>query len=203
MNELQSIESRWPPVLALLLTVGMVTALPNRYHFTEAWFPWTACGIGVASMMAVGIAPASALFRRVERWAVVALAIIVGFLDCVCLYRLIADMLATKHGYDSLTLLESAIVVWTANMLAFALLYWQVNRDSDFSFAEAENPMAAGWEPRFVDYLFLAFVTSATFNPPDHSRPTSHRAKLLLMLQATISLVTLFLIAARAIGTLS
>jgi len=87
-------------------------------------------------------------------------------------------------------------------MLAFALLYWQFDR-TDFSFAEAEHPMQAGWEPTFIDYLFLAFVTSATFNPPDHSRPTSHRAKILLMVQAVISLVTLFLIAARAIGTLS
>jgi hypothetical protein len=54
-----------------------------------------------------------------------------------------------------------------------------------------------------VDYLYLAFTTSTSFTPPDHARPTSHRAKLLLMLQASISLATLFLIASRAIATLS
>lgn len=195
-------EARWPPVLAMLFVFGLVEVLPNRYVLLPVWVSWTACAIGVASMLAVGIAPTSELWHRIERWAVTAIAIIATVVNVMIIARLIQDIVATKHGYGSLTLLETAIVIWIANMLAFALLYWQFDRN-DFSFAEAEHPMTAGWEPTFVDYLFLAFVTSATFNPPDHSRPTSHRAKLLLMAQASISLVTLVLVASRAVATLS
>jgi hypothetical protein len=199
----ERIEARWPPILAMLLAVGLAMALPDRYHFLEPWIPWTACVLCIASMIAVAVAPGQLLLRRIEQIAVIGTAVVISIINCLCIYRLASDMLAAKHGYGSLALLETAVVLWTVNMLAFALLYWQINRHSDFSFAEAEHPMAEGWQPRFIDYLFLAFATSATFNPPDHSRPTSHRAKILLMLQASISLIALFLIAARAIGTLS
>ena len=118
---------------------------------------------------------------------------------------LVGDMITHKHGYSSLTLLESATVIWTVNVFLFAIMFWQAARPVDFRFAEAADAAEAGsaWEPRFVDFLFLAFVASTSFAPPDYARPASHRAKFALIVQAAISLVTLFLIASRAIATLS
>jgi hypothetical protein len=55
--------------------------------------------------------------------------------------------------------------------------------------------------PRFVDYLFLAYNTSAAFSPTDVP-VLSRWAKVLMMVQATISLATVALLAARAVNIL-
>lgn len=206
----RNVEPRWAAILALALMLGLIMALPSRYQFAGPWLPLFAGGIGIASMLAVTFAPTVVLWSRVERVVIIGIAAVASILNIVGISRLFGDMLASKHQYGSITLLESAIAIWSMNTLAFALLYWQVDgarakvRGDDFRFADrdvAESEPA--WEPRFVDYLFLAFATSTSFVPPDYSRPSSRRAKLTLMLQASISLATLFLIAARAIASLS
>jgi hypothetical protein len=203
-------EPRWPPILTLILTFGLLQLLPSRYLPLGPWVPWVLVSIGVGSMLAVALAPTSPLSHRIERFTIIGLFTIACFMMIVSIVRLVADILASKHGYGSITLLETAVEIWTVNILSFSLLYWQVDgsrpeiRGADFRFADKDDSKAPpGWEPSFVDYLFLAFATSTSFTPPEYSRPSSHRAKLMLMLQATISLVTLFLIASRAISTLS
>jgi len=57
------------------------------------------------------------------------------------------------------------------------------------------------WMPGFVDYLFLAFNTSTAFSPTDVP-VLSRWAKVMMMVQSTISLTTLALLAARAINIL-
>ena len=58
------------------------------------------------------------------------------------------------------------------------------------------------WRPRYTDYLFTAFTTSFAFSPTD-ALPLTRIAKLLMALQAAISLVTLTGIAASAINILA
>jgi hypothetical protein len=57
------------------------------------------------------------------------------------------------------------------------------------------------WMPEFVDYLFLAFNTSSAFSPTD-TLTLSRRAKVLMMVQSLISLLTIAVLAARAINIL-
>jgi hypothetical protein len=57
------------------------------------------------------------------------------------------------------------------------------------------------WKPGFVDYLFLAFNTSTAFSPTDVP-VLSRWAKLLMMVQSSISLSTIAILAARAINIL-
>src|SRR5580698_8032435 len=57
------------------------------------------------------------------------------------------------------------------------------------------------WRPGFVDYLFLAFNTSTAFSPTDVP-VLSRWAKLMMMMQALISLATVALLAARAVNIL-
>jgi hypothetical protein len=63
------------------------------------------------------------------------------------------------------------------------------------------SPAYQGWTPGFVDYLFLAFTTATASSPADVLSLTG-RAKLLMMLEATISLVTIAMVASRAVGIL-
>jgi hypothetical protein len=200
-------ETRWPPILALVLILCLVNALPGRYQAVGTWFPWVLVGLGIGSMLAVSLSRGNPFWHRLERITLITLFAIACVENVLSIGRLVQDMVGVKHGFDSITLLETATEMWAVNILVFALLYWQIDRPAtrthvaDFVFAEKEAN--EGWEPRFVDYLFAAFATSTSFTAPDYSRPSTPRAKLMLMAQATISLTVLFLIASRAIATLS
>jgi hypothetical protein len=57
------------------------------------------------------------------------------------------------------------------------------------------------WKPAFVDYLFLAFNTSTAFSPTDVP-VLSRWAKLMMMVQSSISLGTVVILAGRAVNIL-
>ena len=53
----------------------------------------------------------------------------------------------------------------------------------------------------FFDYLFLGFDTATAFSPTDVA-PLTHRAKALMMVESSIALLTLVIVAARAVNVL-
>lgn len=121
--------------------------------------------------------------------------------------------LAYREG-DVGGLLWDAALVWVANVLVFACWYWGIDGEHAFARQAAnarihflfpqrggEIPGFASWQPRFADYLFLAFTTSTAFSPTD-TAPLSRPAKLLMMIQAALSLIILAVLAARAINIL-
>ncbi len=57
------------------------------------------------------------------------------------------------------------------------------------------------WRPGFVDYLFVAFNTSTAFSPTD-APVLSRWAKVMMMVQSTISLTTLAVLVGRGINML-
>lgn len=127
----------------------------------------------------------------------------------------------TQHKVSPAQLLFSAAALWVSNFLVFAAWYWRLDgggphqraqtpghSDGAFLFPQMtmhpEAKLAAGeeeWEPNFVDYLFLAFNTSTAFSPTDVP-VLSRWAKLLMMVQAMISLLVLALLAGRAVNIL-
>ena len=66
----------------------------------------------------------------------------------------------------------------------------------------AEPELGATWMPTFVDYLYVSFTNSTAFSPTD-TMPLSSRVKLLMMGQSLISIITVLLVAARAVNILS
>jgi uncharacterized membrane protein len=125
------------------------------------------------------------------------------------------------HRVSPLELLRAAAGLWATNILIFASWYWRLDAGgpherartpghSDGAFLFPQMTMdpaakrAAGeheWEPNFVDYLFLAFNTSTALSPTDVP-VLSRWAKLLMMIQALISLLVIILLAARAVNVL-
>jgi len=117
-----------------------------------------------------------------------------------------------------IALLTDGALIWTSNIVLFTLWYWLLDgggherrvegnwerRDFLFPQQQLEKPLAdyPDWHPRYLDYLYLAFCTSTALSPAD-TLTLSWRAKLLQMLQATMSLVLIALIIARAINLLS
>lgn len=53
--------------------------------------------------------------------------------------------------------------------------------------------------PSFPDYLYLAYTNATAFGPTD-VMPYTIRAKMIMMLQSAVSLITIALVIARAIG---
>jgi len=56
-----------------------------------------------------------------------------------------------------------------------------------------------GWRPQLVDYLYVSFTDSIAFSPTD-AMPLTRRAKLLMLTEASLSSVTVLLVAARAVN---
>jgi hypothetical protein len=65
----------------------------------------------------------------------------------------------------------------------------------------SEEDVGPGWRPTYIDYLFLSFSTATAFSTTD-TVPMKSRAKMLMMLEAAISLVTITAVASRAINIL-
>jgi hypothetical protein len=58
-----------------------------------------------------------------------------------------------------------------------------------------------GWFPQFVDYFALSFNTATAFSPTDVSA-IRHWSKLMLVLEAGLSLIVVALVVARAVNIL-
>lgn len=111
-------------------------------------------------------------------------------------------------------LLRDTVTVAAINILVFSLWYWIIDsyplqvpppthEPNDFLFPQYTNsaPKFETWQPGYLDYLFLAFTTTTAFGPTD-TLPLTHRAKMLMMLQALLSLVIIVVLAGRALSIL-
>jgi hypothetical protein len=154
------------------------------------------------------------VFRRV-RWLAIALTAIATMMNFGQLARLIHAMLS-GHAGNGPTLLLDAVNIWVANVVIFALWFWTIDRSGpattgvgslcteDFVFTQEQvrGTEFKDWSPGFIDYLFLAFTNATAFSPAD-TFPLTHRAKLLMMAESATSLITIALVASRAVGILS
>lgn len=115
-------------------------------------------------------------------------------------------------------LFHDALLLWLTNFIIFALWYWLLDRDNgdnntsgqlrrpDFRFPLQDyqqddwcKKLYRDWRPSFIDYLFLAFTTSTAVSPTD-TIPLSIRAKLLMIIQSSISIIVLVIFVARAVN---
>lgn len=62
-------------------------------------------------------------------------------------------------------------------------------------------PHDADREPRFADYLYPSSTNATAFSPTD-VMPLSRWAKMLMLVQALVSLVTIALVVSRAVNVL-
>lgn len=114
----------------------------------------------------------------------------------------------SKGGRGELSLLWDVYVVWNANILIFATWYWLLDcgKKRHFLFPLQEGNQIDGWndcwKPNLIDYWFLAFTGSTAFSPTDTTF-LSRWSKVFMILQSSLSLVVLTILAARAVNILS
>ena len=172
------------------------------------WFALRALLIGVTVVLWL-LNRKRALFR-----AIIITNGVLTFGLAINMLALVA-VLAGYSSQDVSTLLVDVVLIAIANVLIFSIWYWVIDPPGveetqhedapwDFLFPQrvATLPHYEQWTPKYTDYLYVAFTASYAFSPTD-TMPLTRRTKLLMLLQAVISIVTLTGIAGSAINILA
>ncbi|MGZ3516526.1 MAG: hypothetical protein ACXWNK_03620 [Vulcanimicrobiaceae bacterium] len=207
-------EPVWPATVALLIMWLMGLALPNRYILGPRWL---GLGSGIALIVLFALSAVAdwlRMPRRVQRAVILTGVLFITLVDILSLAKLIELLIFHTREINGLRLLSSSVMVWTGNVVAFALLYWLIDGRgpdarrrsylrADFQFPQPASADAIdpAWRPNFMDYVFLAFTTATAFSPTD-TLPLTTRARVLMMIESTVSLLTIAIAAARAINIL-
>ena len=201
----------WPAVLAVLAVGGLHLALPEPLTFGPSWLLLVVVSVLLVPVLAARLRGSFDLNQRLGY-------VLLGVVTAAMLWSLsLLVRSLPDHTLSPPVLLRSATSLWITNILVFASWYWRLDaggphqrhlngshNKGDFLFPQMTLPPAVqepGWSPGFVDYLFLAFNTSTAFSPTD-SPVLSRWAKVAMMVQSSISLATLALLAARAVNIL-
>jgi len=127
-----------------------------------------------------------------------------------------ALLFSGAKGPSGQSLLLDALNIWFTNVVIFTLWYWNLDRGGpaarglghgdkpDFLFPQmvGTGDETPGWTPGFIDYFYVSFTNATAFSPTD-TMPLTARSKLLMAVQAMVSLLTVGLVAARAVNILS
>jgi hypothetical protein len=206
----RTVEPRWPAILALVATGGLHFVIPAPLRFGQEWLLLAVVTALLIPTVVAHRAGKMLLNKVLSHLAAGAVTASMVWSLTLLIVRL------PEHLDPPKALLRAAVALWVANVLVFASWYWRldaggpnvrdqldVHEDGAFLFPQMITPWQSdkNWHPGFVDYLFLAFNTSTAFSPTDVP-VLSRWAKLMMMVQALISLVTVVLLAARAVNIL-
>jgi hypothetical protein len=202
--------------VAVIVALGLQLAVPAQIMAAPRWI-----------MPAIGGALLIPLIwtnpfhlRRDEvwlRWTELVLLAVLVAINAIYLISLIV-LLTSGETANGNVLVKAALLIWVTNVVAFALWYWEIDRGGPFArMPEHEHgeerpdllfPQMTvdlpGWErwlPGFTDYLFVAFTASTAFSPTD-TMPLTARVKTLMGIQSGMALLTIAVVAARAVNVL-
>ncbi|BFU43764.1 hypothetical protein [Krasilnikovia sp. MM14-A1004] len=206
-------EHRWPFGLAVVVMIGLQVMLPDRLTLGPRWLLPT---VEIALMVVLIAANPG----RMERPAPVLRRLGLVLIGLVSLANawsvaLLVREITTGHGLGGAAqLLATGGAIWLLNVLTFAVWYWEFDRGGpqaraagvhqypDFLFPQlSDKRLGRDWEPRFLDYVYLAFTNATAFSPTD-TMPLSRWAKSAMLLQASISVIVATLVVANAVNTL-
>ena len=208
-------EPRWQALLALLAVGGIYLALPQTLVVGPFW---------LLPIVIVILVTPTIVAHRMGRYSLNrALGIITSSVITLALITsvILLVLAVPAHKEPPVALLCSGAELWFTNVLVFALWYWRLDgggptcrqqqrefgsRSFVFPQMQIEKIERSRfgihvWRPHFVDYLFVALTQSSTFGPTD--APLLARwAKILAILQITISLTIVIILISRAVGVL-
>jgi hypothetical protein len=204
-------ENRWPVAVALLVAIALQLLVRRDLQFQPRYL-LPALEVLLFVLLTIAnptrIRRESPLLRLLGLFLVIAASLATAWSAGRLVYQL-----ATGHGGTAIPLLINGGAIWLTNIIVFALWYWEFDRGGpaaraharlrhpDFLFSQMTVPelVSRDWEPAFVDYLYLSFTNATAFSPTD-TMPLTRWAKLVMMFQSGISLVTVALVVARAVN---
>ena len=218
-------EPRWHASLAAIGALVLYVLLPQRLVFGPAWF---APIVVLVVLVPLSIfAPDRYDETRLHRVASIVSIVLLNLFNVLSVLLLLLD--AFSHhakgspGITGQRLLLSGAQIWTTNVFVYALWFWEVDGGGPWQRSQARNASAdllAGflfpqmmvdarrvrcvdpeWKPLFLDYLYVAFTNALAFSPTD-TMPITRAAKMLMLVEASISFVTIALVVSRAINVI-
>ncbi|PVG83987.1 hypothetical protein DDE18_06830 [Nocardioides gansuensis] len=217
MAEHREHERRWPASVAVLAVLALQVVLPHQIA-AGTWWLTPALELMLLLPLVVTnpvrLDRETAVLRSLALLLVLALAVV----NAVHLARLVAAV-TSGESTDPRVLVQAALLIWTTNVVTGALGLWEMDRSGPFARDPRHGrpadrpdllfPQMTGvpgwdpqtWRPSFLDYLFVSFTAATAFSPTD-TAPLSGRAKVLVAAIGSVSLVTIGVIAARAINAL-
>jgi hypothetical protein len=213
-NSVTREEPRIQVTIAVVVAIGLMLALPERVTTHPRWVLPTAAAL---LLIGVFVAKSARLERRTRALRIASLALIgvMSIANATSAGRLIVDLVRGEGIRNPTTLLLTGAAIWFTNVIVFGLWYWEFDRGGpveralgtspfpDFLFPQMTSPELAPpeWEPGFVDYLYVSFTNATAFSPTD-VMPMTRWAKLTMLTQSTISVITVALVIARAVNIL-
>ncbi len=210
-------EHRWPAAVSVVVMIVLQVMVLNALHVRPGW---VVPAFETLLLVVLLIADPGRMNREatVLRWLGLGLAGAATVINAIAAGTLVYDIVSRHAALGNMTpaqLLFTGGGVWLTNVIAFALLYWELDsggpaaranarRDRpDFLFPQMTSPDLArpDWEPGFVDYLYVGFTNATAFSPTD-TMPMTRWAKLTMMFQSGVSVVVVALVVARAINIL-
>ena len=207
-------EHRLPIAGAIALAIALQLVLPSRLVIGPSWLLPTLEGL-----LFVGLTTANP--RRINRTsnvlraASVALIALISVANAFATAELIYGLINGKEGDSAGVLISRGASVYITNIIVFALWYWEWDRGGpvaraqalrpypDFLFPQMTKPDLApiDWQPNFIDYLYVSFTNATAFSPTD-TMPLSRWAKMLMLVQSAVALLTVAFVIARAVNVL-
>lgn len=204
---------------AILTALALVAQHAHWEYLGQAlWWIWLIVAAPYVLLSGTLVLGLSRLVRHDHRREIViGLLAVVWVFNVLGVVVLVASLIA--HSASRITgaqLLASGGAVWVTNAIAFGLAFWELDcggpvaralttepRRPDFQFPQDENPQLArdGWAPRLWDYFYVSLTNATAFSPTD-SMPLTRAAKALMAAESMLSVVTVLLVAARAVNIL-
>ena len=199
----------------MVFAMGLQLVLPDHFVFGSRYLL-----IALEALLLIAMSfttPKKRIFqsarRRVNVFLLIACA---GLANMYGLFEVANKLLQSGKVSNGRELILAAVNIFLTNLIIFGLLYWEMDgggpgaragiakHEHDFLFPQNQNEdyMHPKWQPTFIDYLYVASTNATAFSPTD-TMPMSRRAKMLMLAQALISLVTIALVAARAVNILN
>ncbi|NUR06017.1 MAG: hypothetical protein HOQ22_12965 [Nocardioidaceae bacterium] len=209
-------EPRWPMAAAVVAASALTLARPAEVRVAPAW---VLPAVEAALLVVLVVRDPGRIDRRSRVLRAASIGA-VGLLVLDALFatgRLVVALVEGGKLTGSATaLLTAGVVVWVSNIIAFALLYWELDSGGsaarahglpetpDIAFPQQLNPELAPteWRPLFHDYLYLGLTSATAFSPTD-AMPLAGWAKLAMSVESLISLTVLGLVVARAVNVLT
>jgi uncharacterized membrane protein len=207
-------EPRVQVTAAVLVAIGLMLTLPVRVANRPRW---VLPGLAVLLLIGVFVAKSARLERRSRLLRIASLSLIgvMSLSNATSAGRLIVDLVRVEGIRDPTHLLLAGGAIWLTNVIVFGLWYWEFDRGGpveraagtqpfpDFVYPQMTSPELAppDWEPGFVDYLYVSFTNALAFSPTD-VMPMTRWAKLTMLTQSAISVITVVLVIARAVNIL-
>jgi len=217
-------EHRWPAAIAICVAIVLYATLPSSFTPELRYVVVALCGAMFVPLIVIN----PHRLRHETVWSKALSRIVAGLLltaNLIALGQLVYQLVTQKA--DGPGLLLAAVQVWVTNAIAFALVFWEMDRggpvarrqlshndlpEADFRFPQDEDQdavdevasgssRASGWMPGYLDYLYTSASNCMAFSATD-AMPLTHRAKLLMLVEGFAGFLILALVIARAVNLL-